>query len=84
MKNMKVNYTNNNNYIYMNNLKSSNKNNLTKSSKNSNINSIRFKNLIRLNNEKVYNYYPILNLHLKVKNHLRRYKNNYWFMVIII
>jgi len=60
MKNMKVNYTNNNNYIYMNNLKSSNKNNLTKSSKNSNINSIRFKNLIRLNNEKVYNYLPYL------------------------
>ena len=59
MKDIKVNYSNNN-YLYMNNLKFSNKNNLTKSSKNNNINSVRFKNIIRLNNDKVYNYLPYL------------------------
>ena len=69
MKDMKANYSNNN-YYYNYNLKA-NKNNLAKSLKNSNnkivkndkdyINSVRFKNVIRLNNEKIYNYLPYLN-----------------------
>ena len=64
MKDMKVNYSNNK-YMYINNIKSS-KNNLTKSTKNNKINneymnSVRFKNIIRLNNDKVYtNYLPYL------------------------
>jgi hypothetical protein len=69
MKDMKANYSNSNNY-YNSNLKLS-KNNVAKSLKNSNnklvkndndyINSVRFKNVIRLNNEKIYNYLPYLN-----------------------
>ena len=64
MKDIKVNYSNNN-YMYINNVKTNTKNHLTKSSKNNRINneymnSVRFKNIIRLNNEKVYNYLPYL------------------------
>ena len=61
MKNMKANLGNNNNYK---NIKASN---MTKSLSNNNnindnyLNSLRFKNVIRLNNkEKIYNYLPFL------------------------
>ena len=65
MKDIKVNYSNSNNYMYINNIKINSKNHLTKSSKNNRINneymnSVRFKNIIRLNNEKIYNYLPYL------------------------
>ena len=59
MKDIKVNYSNNK--FYMNHLKTSNKNSLAKSSKNYGyINPLRFKNVIRLNNDKFYNYLPYL------------------------
>ena len=62
-KDFKLNYSNNK-YSYMNNIKSR-KNNLTKSTKhhkinNGYINSLKFKNVIRLNNDKIYNYLPYL------------------------
>jgi len=73
MKDMKANYSNSNNY-YIYNLKSS-KHSLTKSSKNNKnnkmsnnyVNSVKFKNVIRLNNDKVYNYLPYLNSSSKDK-----------------
>lgn len=65
LKDMKVNNSNGNNY-YIFNLKNSKNNNL-QSSKNKNniiksdyINPIKFKNIIRLNNDKIYNYLPYL------------------------
>ena len=70
IKDMKSNYSNNNYYNY--NLKA-NKNGLMKSSKTKNkinndyMNSVRFKNVIRLNNERIYNYLPYLNSSSKDK-----------------
>ena len=62
MKDMKAHYSNN---IYVKDTKSNGKNNLAKSTKNSKIhndyiNSIKFKNILKLNNEKKYNYLPYL------------------------
>ena len=62
IRDMKIHYSNN---VYMKNSKFNGKNNLIKSSKNNKmsneyLNSIRFKNVIRLNNEKMYNYLPYL------------------------
>ncbi len=71
-KNMKENNSNKKNY-YIFNLKNS-KNNLIHSSKNKKhvinnnyFNSIKFKNLIRLNSDKLYNYLPYLNSSFKNK-----------------
>lgn len=55
MKDMKSNFSNNINYLY----NSNNKKNLTKFSKNNNINSMKFKYIIRLNNEKLYNQFIV-------------------------
>ena len=74
LKDMKSSFTNNKNFIYSN-MKSSNKDSMTQSlSKNYNmndneyINSLRFKNVIRLSNkDKIYNYLPYLNASSKDK-----------------
>jgi len=72
-QNMKHNYTNNfnsnNNFNNNNNLyMKSSKNNLMRSSsknKNYNIDSIKYKSIIRLNSDKLYNYLPYLNFSSK-------------------
>jgi hypothetical protein len=69
-KNMKNNYTNNNNNINNNLYIKSNKNNniIRSTSKNRNSNniaSIKYKSIIRLNNDKLYNYLPYLNFSSK-------------------
>ena len=69
-KNMKNNYTNNNNNINNNLYIKSNKNNniirsTSKNKNNNNIASIKYKSIIRLNSNKLYNYLPYLNFSSK-------------------
>ena len=67
---MKNNYTNNNNNINNNLYIKSNKNNniirsTSKNKNNNNIASIKYKSIIRLNSNKLYNYLPYLNFSSK-------------------
>ena len=69
-KNMKNNYTNNNNINNNLYIKSNKNNNIRSTSKNRNSNSnniasIKYKSIIRLNSDKLYNYLPYLNFSSK-------------------